>query len=1027
LCLHTEKLRPKVAVKRTHTGATRVDQPQRVQLVNPRAFTAQTVPTVRTTYHKPIVVVHTPNDKDTTAAAPTDPTPAVTSTPALGNDQGAKAMATRVYGASVQQVTPADNVPEPEPFVEEVFEKNDTDTVDVDEYICAKPAQSWMVRNPIVEFNLNSQKGKDAMMATLPTPVQVQLQQPFGKDDLEHSFTNSATFRHALLPLYFSNYLDDEEWNNLCSSVPSAHRLGRLLQEHGTVDFRPLRENFFKEGWEDETDFDYQRCAMLSSCLLFYKGSVAAVVRYVGGPLVGAHRDVPKLLSNIRDVVPSQIYKDVERVFVHGAPAQCNASSTDENLDEFLAYGNHSTADQDEALMHKTMLKDEKRGHAICFDERLSEFVQHMHLCPVGLCDLDHPIKKPRFIYDASFHPKLTSETINDWTNKENEPPLEFPATFQKFITWIWNMRISHPDEEIYPLDDDITAAFRTLSWHPNLVSMHGLMVLGLLWFMVRLTFGDCTSPPNFEPIAIARRYMAQFYYNLPNVIELAAKYMPKLTIVEPSVADLQSIMRIPPDSHNPGVVSFNNKDADTPPYVHHVDDNLYGALRSNIYRAIAASILALYAVVGEPVADQPDPFSYEKFDLICNHRRKITGVIIDTRTMFLWLPDYKRKEIVDLLAHWLTIKEFTIIEGLELQGVLMNAARFNNWGRIRFFILQGVISNVLRQRYQIAMRYKEKAAKGVQAEVEEYNLPASVEKRLIRQGCNEVYAKHLYSNHIKTGVSKRLHSELRSLHAYLADPVNPWQISIGHMIPREHVSKNTGDSSFYGVGFWTDELKAICMLPTCNEIRKRCRLGKANPALLTMNILEFVTAVLDFACSITMLEHESCAEMCKELFPNGVPPMARIISMKDNRTAESWIRKGAAGSLQGQQLIRISGEMGVASAIKQDGGRIPGDKNDEADKLSRPDKENGYRMDRDSLVAHFDSTLVKYPRFVDYRVFMPSDNLLEAIAWALRPTDQVAKTDINPPQLVQPYGRFISTEEFRVSMTFLYDTTATK
>jgi len=936
-------------------------------------------------------------------------------------------MATRVYGASVPPVPSTDQASEPEPFVDEFVETKDLDTDDVDEHVCAKPAQSWVVRKPIVEFNLNSQKGKDAMMATLPTPVQTQLQQPFGKDDLEHSFTNSATFRHALLPLYFSDFLDHEEWNTLCCSVPSAYRLGCLLREHGKVDFRPLRENFFKEGWEDETDFDYQRCAMLSSCLLFYRGSVAAVVRYVGGPLTGAHRDVPHLLSNIRDVVPSQIYNDVERVYTQGAPTKCIASSTDANLDDFLAYGNHSTADQDEALMHKTMLKDEKRGHAICFDPRLSEFVQHMHLCPVGLCDLEHPIKKPRFIYDASFHPTLMSETINDWTNKENEPPLEFPATFQTFITWIWNMRISYPDEEIYPLDDDITAAFRTLSWHPNLVSMHGLMVLGLLWFMVRLTFGDCTSPPNFEPIAIARRYMAQFYYNLPNVLELAAKYMPKLTIMEPSAADIQSIMRIPPDRLNPGVVSFTNKEADTPPYVHHVDDNLYGALRRNIHRAIAASILALYAVVGDPVPNQPDPFSYEKFDLICNHRRKITGVMIDTRTMFLWLPDYKRKEIVDLLAHWLTKKEFTIIEGLELQGVLMNAARFNNWGRIRFFILQGVISTVLRQRYQIALRYKDKAEQGVQAKVEEYNLPASVEKRLIRQGCNEIYAKHLYSKRIRTGVSQRLHSELRSLHAYLADPTNPWQISIGHMIPRDHVSKNTGDSSFYGVGFWTDELKAICMLPTCKEIRKRCFLGKANPALLTMNILEFVTAVLDYACSITMLEHESCATLRNELFPNGVPPMPRVISMKDNRTAESWIRKGAAGSLQGRQLIRVSGEMGITSSVKQDGGRIPGKKNDEADKLSRPDKANGYRMDRDSLVAHLDSTLATYPRFANYRVFMPSANLLEAIAWALRPTDQVDKTDINPPQLVQPYGRFISTEEFRVSMTFLYDTTATK
>jgi len=250
-------------------------------------------------------------------------------------------------------------------------------------------------------------------------------------------------------------------------------------------------------------------------------------------------------------------------------------------------------------------------------------------------------------------------------------------------------------------------AAFRTLCWHPNLVSMHGLYVLGFLWFMVRLTFGDCTSPANFESIAIARRYMAKYYYNLPNVVELAQEHMPTLEIVEPSAADLASIMLIPPDSKNPGLVSINGQAPDTPPYVHHVDDNLYGTTRETIHRAVAGSLLGLFAVVGKPVPTQPHPYSYEKFEMLCSHIRKITGAMINTRTMNLWYPDYKRTQMVDLLAEWLTKRKFTIKEGLQLQGVLMDASRFNNWGRVRFFILQSVIANCLRQRYHIALRHR--------------------------------------------------------------------------------------------------------------------------------------------------------------------------------------------------------------------------------------------------------------------------------------------------------------------------------
>jgi hypothetical protein len=540
---------------------------------------------------------------------------------------------------------------------------------------------------------------------------------------------------------------------------------------------------------------------------------------------------------------------------------------------------------------------------------------------------------------------------------------------------------------------------------------------------MVRLTFGDCTSPANFESIAIARRYMAKYYYNLPNVVELAQEHMPTLEIVEPSAADLASIMLIPPDSKNPGLVSINGQAPDTPPYVHHVDDNLYGATRENIHRAVAASMLGLFAVVGKPVPTQPHPYSYEKFELLCTHIRKITGAMINTRTMNLWYPDYKRTQMVNLLAEWLTKRKFTIKEGLQLQGVLMDASRFNNWGRVRFFILQSVIANCLRQRYHIALRHRHTNEERIKREIEKYKLSVADEKKFIRQSCNELYAKFLYKNDITTDVSKRLHAELLDLYNYLKDFTNPWQINIGHIIARDYVSKNVGDSSFYGVGFWSIAFKVICTLPTCNSIRRRCKVVRPDhPSSLNQNILEFITAVIDYACSITILEHASCADMRDALFPNGVPPMPRVVSLKDNRSAEKWIKKGASGTLHAQQLLRIMAEMGLISDVKQDGDRISGEDNGEADMLSRPDKPHGYRTDCQSLLDHFNATLVKYPQFANYKVFVPSSNLLDAIAWALRPKDQVERTAIRPPPLVQPYGHFVTPDEYKVNMTFLYD-----
>jgi len=115
-------------------------------------------------------------------------------------------------------------------------------------------------------------------------------------------------------------------------------------------------------------------------------------------------------------------------------------------------------------------------------------------------------------------------------------------------------------------------------------------------------------------------------------------------------------------------------------------------------------------------------------------------------------------------------------------------------------------------------------------------------------------------------------------------------------------------------------------------------------------------------------------------------------------------------------------GELGQESKTLQLGDNIKGLENKAADMLSRPDEAKGYRSDQQSLLDHLDATLAAFPRFANYKVFMPSKSVLDAIAWALRPTDVVEDTAISPPTIVQVYGRFISVDEFRVSMEFLYD-----
>jgi hypothetical protein len=81
------------------------------------------------------------------------------------------------------------------------------------------------------------------------------------------------------------------------------------------------------------------------------------------------------------------------------------------------------------------------------------------------------------------------------------------------YLKWIYNLRVTYPKKEIYLGDDDISGAFRHMKYNPNVVGMHSFVIAGHLACLTGMTFGDNTSPSNFEPIADAKRQLAKYLW----------------------------------------------------------------------------------------------------------------------------------------------------------------------------------------------------------------------------------------------------------------------------------------------------------------------------------------------------------------------------------------------------------------------------------------------------------------------------------------------------------------------------------
>jgi len=414
----------------------------------------------------------------------------------------------------------------------------------------------------------------------------------------------------------------------------------------------------------------------MTAAFLHFNGSIADLVRWVGGPHVTAQRDHQTTMERLELAgVGERVRRDLHRIFYNGIPALCQAEVTEENFAAYYKHGNHSTVDDEPEKTYQAMVKDARKGFTLLLDDRATLLMLHSHLTPQGVVDLNNLYKSPRPIFDSSFRPEPWCWAINDWTSPDNEPPLTFSTAELEFMVWLYNLRVTYPNLEIYLADDDISGAFRLMKYHPNLVSMHSSRQCGYCVVNTGGTFGNNTNPSNFDPLGLGRRQLAHYLWTAASSAVLTiTPYLPALNLAPlPTSADVAAFRPADRDTTNPGVLSEDGS-RKPPPYNMHVDDALYADVGMYIVHTICVSILALFWLLGFPTNPLvPSPLSVDKFESFYNHQRKMVGRKFNSRTLSVGLLDYKLDQLQVLLREWLGKPSFNLLEVATLLGILEN------------------------------------------------------------------------------------------------------------------------------------------------------------------------------------------------------------------------------------------------------------------------------------------------------------------------------------------------------------------
>ena len=799
----------------------------------------------------------------------------------------------------------------------------------------------------------------------MPPEITSQLWNIHGKEVHNLTFSSPIAFRHIIPHLFSSRFMPRQSRNALCAACPLAREYSNLLRRYRNVDFSPLRAGLPSTAQYPTAAFMMQSVTtQVTACFLHHNCWTPHVIRFIGGQHTGRHRDWRSIRKALRILgVEDEINDDLTITLRQGAPRYFNAEFTEHNFRAALAYGNHPSINESEQHISATktsLEKDIRKGFAICANPRLLFFVPHVHLTPMGL--IVQPAKKPRIYFDSSFRPKIWSMAINDVTDAAKEPDIHFAGAFVEQLAWIWNLRITYPQEELYYIgDDDVSGAFRQVKYHPNMVSLHSCLVFGHLFMYSGQTFGDAPSPPNWEPIVTARKALAQKLWLDATTADTAGReVLPDIDLGSTATPIQLATVPVPsPDSFNRGVLNTIDGTRRPPPYPHHVDDCYYADIGHYFYRTVASSLLALYAILGRPSTWNTDVVSWDKFTNTFSHERRINGWLVNSRTLTLTLPDDKRQRMLDLLHDWAELKRvFTIRELAVLLGTLTDHSRPLPWFRARYAILFHLLGDTLRRRHHAMKHYNLRRKIRDNAEAK---LPQNLHFRLHSIVATEVAAA-LWQSKVTLTIADKERQALRDLSTYARSSTRSWTGAIGHMIPRDPDFTSYGDASLSAGGGYNTALRFYFILGWGPKITQGLRLPPAHGNYCHINDLEFIVIIMQLAATLAWMEDTRWT---------GIAPIISIWT--DNTSSKAWASAAHARTPRLHGLVSLYADLLERGNLKPQTFYIASGDNHQADFLSRLDPHLSPPLLHSQISQQY--TAMNF-----FTTFLPTSELLRAI-----------------------------------------------
>jgi hypothetical protein len=651
------------------------------------------------------------------------------------------------------------------------------------------------------------------------------------------------------------------------------------------------------------------RALLYASAILRFHFNYGDFIRWLGGEYTNRHRDWDDTFDTIqqrreRPITPGLPPVDLPRgkaIFTQGVPLKGHFTCPQAEIPKRDKYNNHPAIEQNYDAVEEKFAKEEQKSFHIHVPRFVLYFIVGLLLNPLQwewdkgkgrICvDGTGGSDGPDTAGSCNTHiPKPSPD------NPDECPPVYYSTALMRFLIAIWRYRITHPKSDLILHADDLDSAFRRILYSPEMATLFAYVFGAYLIIPVGQVFGSRSAPSFFSLESDIRADLATTgtlveHYPLERLAyEIQLPPVPDDDELYPAVSDA---------CHGPLTedeqAGFHNASF--------VDDNGICATRDRIVDALHQSLVAAFILFGWPHQDRRSScMAADKWEVIATHIVLFLGYYINSRTLMVTWPQYKRVALYEDIQQALQNPDSVPPKvAASIMGKVRAASEIAPWGPYVSFSLATAIKLASRRAFHSTKRFWTKG-------------------RI----------------HFSKQVIEDLLLLCESLRLPEFSPV--WSCYIGLLVVRTATHRFLSDASYEGLGGWSPCFQVQWRLTRQDLLEMGFHLKLVNAVSgepnsdelgLHINPLEFLAVIINLWLFLCLIKTQP---RC---------PTGYILDLlSDNTSALSWMHFTATTrNPLLQPLARFASALLIQARsylTKVQPKHIPGDKNDEADALSR-------------------------------------------------------------------------------------------